>query len=120
MRKLRLGAAAACIGAAATVVTLVLASTGGAVSPSTFESADGNLVVDGTGAKDWANAPNLSVKLDKAPKSADDAFGQGAKEDISNPSVVTGSIPPNKSDLSRFYVSHEVVNGQILLYLAWE
>ena len=58
---------------------------GGAVAPSTFESADGNLVVDTAGAKDWANAPNLVVKLDKPSGTEDDSFGQGSKENISNP-----------------------------------
>src|SRR5262249_36979749 len=52
--------------------------------------------------------------------SGDDALGQGAKEDGANPSVVSGSIPPNKSDLSRFYVAHENSNGNFFLYLGWE
>ena len=87
---------------------------------STFESSDGNLVVDTTGNHDWVNAPNRVVQLDKPSGSADDSFGQGAKEDVPNPSVVSGSIPPNKSDLSRFYVSHESAGGNFFLYLAWE
>ncbi len=87
---------------------------------SSFESNDGNLVVDTPGNKDWANAPNRVVKLDAASGKTDDSLGQGAKEDIPNPTVVSGSIPPNKSDLSRFYVSHENVGGNFFLYLAWE
>jgi hypothetical protein len=33
---------------------------------------------------------------------------------------VTGSIPPNKSDLSRFYEASEFANGSNFLYLTWE
>src|SRR5947209_11436402 len=106
------------------VITLgalvVLASPGGAVTGSTFESSDGNLVVNAAGNKDWANAPSLVRQADKASGTNDDAFGQGAKEDIPNPSVVSGSIPPNKSDLTQFYASHEVVSGNTFLYLSWE
>ena len=106
------------------VITLgalvVLASPGGAVTGSTFESSDGNLVVNAAGNKDWANAPSLVRQADKASGTNDDAFGQGAKEDIPNPSVVSGSIPPNKSDLTQFYASHEVVSGNTFLYLGWE
>ena len=106
------------------VVTLgalvVLASPGGAVTGSTFESSDGNLTVNTAGNKDWANAPSLVRQTDKASGTSDDAFGQGAKEDVPDPSVVSGSIPPNKSDLTQFYASHEVVSGSTFLYLAWE
>jgi hypothetical protein len=104
----------------ALAVVFVTAS-GANLAGSTFESNDGNLVVNTSGNEDWANAPNLVVKTEAASGSADDAFGQGAKEDISCPTEVTGSIPPNKSDLSRFYVSHETgSNGHFLVYLAWE
>jgi hypothetical protein len=34
----------------------------------------------------------------------DDSFGQGSKEDTPEPVVVSGSIPPNKSDLKEFGV----------------
>ncbi len=34
--------------------------------------------------------------------------------------VVTGSIPPNKSDLIRFYAAFEFKTGSNFLYLAWE
>src|SRR5205807_502552 len=99
---------------------VVFASPGGAVTGSTFESSDGNLLVNSAGNKDWANAPSLVRQADKASGTSDDAFGQGAKEDISNPSVGSGSIPPNKSDLTQFYASHEVVSGNTFLYLGWE
>jgi hypothetical protein len=50
----------------------------------------------------------------------DNSFGQGTKEDDANVTVVTGSIPPQKSDLTRFYVGSEFANSSNFLYLAWE
>ena len=47
-------------------------------------------------------------------------MGQGAKEDDPAPTVVNGSIPPSKDDLSRFYVNQEKADGNDFLYLAWE
>jgi hypothetical protein len=86
---------------------------------SAFECTDGDLVVTSSASLDWAKAPNLSKTSDMPSGTSDDACGGGAKEDIENPTIVTGSIPPNKSDLTRFYVSHENVSGQNFLYLAW-
>src|SRR5262249_40017708 len=55
------------------------------------------------------------VKPDKATGSGDDSFGQGTKEDTPVPSVVDGSIPPNKSDLLNFGVYLETnANGKFL------
>src|SRR5262249_29729536 len=88
---------------------------------STFE-IDGNLAVDGgAGALDWANAPQLQIATDLATGQNDNSFGQGTKENTAVPSVVDGSIPNNKSDLSHFYVGSEVgSNGDIFMYLGWE
>jgi hypothetical protein len=95
-----------------------------ALLPGNFESADGNIAVDTAGDEDWVNAPNFVPKADLSSGSGDNAFGGGSKEDISNPTVVFGSIPPNKSDLSRFYVSNETLTiagvPTSFLYLAWE
>jgi hypothetical protein len=88
---------------------------------STFEGNDGNMTVNTSGNTDWSNAPNRVRGDDLASGSSDNAFGQGTKEDDPNVSVVNGSIPPNKSDLSRFYVASETAaSGNIFLYLAWE
>src|SRR6266516_5258522 len=90
------------------IVTLALSGAASANLPnSTFEGSDGNLVVNTAGNTDWANAPSRVVGLDQASGSADNAFGQGTKEDSAGVTVVTGSIPPNKNDLSRFYVGSE-------------
>jgi hypothetical protein len=86
---------------------------------SPFDAGDGNLVLNDE-AQDWANAPNLAKALDITPAANDDSFGQGTKEDTPVPTVVTGSIPPNKSDLTRFYVANQLVGTKQFLYLAWE
>jgi hypothetical protein len=92
------------------------------LSPSTFEGNDGNLVVNGAaGSKDWESSTINRVRGDDlASGRNDNSFGQGTKEDDANVSVVTGSIPPQKSDLTRFYVGNETVSGKSFLYLAWQ
>jgi hypothetical protein len=87
---------------------------------STFEGNDGNLVVNTAGNTDWVNAPNRVRGDDLASGSSDNSFGQGTKEDNSAVTVVTGSIPPQKSDLTRFYVASEFASNSNFLYLAWE
>jgi hypothetical protein len=76
--------------------------------------------VDTSGNTDWANAPNLQKGFDKPTGQTDDSFGQGTKEDTAVPTVVSGSIPNNKSDLKRFYVAGESIGSNDFLYLAWE
>jgi hypothetical protein len=107
--------------AAALVVSLALAYTGFANLPgSTFEGNDGNLIVNTPGNTDWVNAPNR-VRGDDLPSgTSDNSFGQGTKEDDPAVSVVTGSIPPQKSDLTRFYAASEFASNSNFLYLAWE
>src|SRR5215207_8866080 len=97
-----------------------VAASGANLPGSTFEGNDGNLVVNTTGNTDWENAPNRVRGDDLASGGADNSFGGGTKEDDPNVNVVTGSIPPNKSDLTRFYVASEFASGSNFLYLAWE
>jgi hypothetical protein len=88
---------------------------------STFEGNDGNLIVNTSGNKDWVSTTINRVRGDDlASGGTDNSFGQGTKEDDPNVSVVTGSIPPQKSDLTRFYVGSEFVSNSNFLYLAWE
>jgi hypothetical protein len=102
-------------------LTFAVVSPGFAnLSGSTFEGSDGNLVVNTAGNSDWTNAPNRVVGLDQPSGGSDNAFGQGTKEDDPNVTVVTGSIPPNKNDLTRFYIGSEFANNSNFLYLAWE
>jgi hypothetical protein len=87
---------------------------------------DGDLIA-GAG-RDWetlsnkinCGSPKIGCDLDKPTGTTDDSFGQGTKEDSPVPSVVSGAIPNNKSDLQRFYVSNERFNTTDFLYLAWE
>jgi hypothetical protein len=93
------------------------------LAPSTFEGGYGNLVPNTAGNTDWSTVQGLHAGIDLASGSGDNAFGQGTKEDDPNVSVVSGSIPPNKSDLTRFYEASEFVGGPgggNFLYLAWE
>ena len=97
-----------------------VAASGANLAGSTFEGNDGNLVVNTTGNTDWANAPNRVRGDDLASGANDNSFGGGTKEDDPNVNVVTGSIPPQKSDLTRFYVASDFANNSNFLYLAWE
>jgi hypothetical protein len=58
--------------------------------------------------------------LDLTGSASDDSFAQGPKEDDVAPAVGTGGIPPNKDDLSRFYINQEHTASADFLYLAWE
>ena len=91
---------------------------------------DGDLDDGATAGKDWASltsamfsclsSPKVGCDLDKPTGTTDDSFGQGTKEDTPSPTVVSGSIPNNKSDLQRFYVSTERFVTNDFLYLGWE
>ncbi len=77
---------------------------------SDFEiDTDANLKLDDPApSEDWASIPQGTGqdqerrKADLPTGSGDDSFGQGTKEDTAVPTVVDGSIPPNKSDLLTF------------------
>jgi hypothetical protein len=90
------------------------------VAPSKFEGGDGNTNVNTLGDTDWDTVAGLHVGTDLPSGSGDNAFGQGTKEDNSAVTVVTGSIPPNKNDLTAFAVASENVSGSQFIYLAWE
>jgi hypothetical protein len=102
---------------------LAIASTVLALAPSTFESTDGNTPRDGAApAHDWDSlAPAILVadKADTPSGQNDESFVQGSKEDTAVPSIETGSIPPNKSDLTRFRIATEKVGSFDFMYLAW-
>jgi len=96
-------------------------------SPGTSADAieiDGNLVDSPSGGpKDWETlvtaCPGAGCAVDITPAASDNSFGEGTKEDDTSPTVVTGSIPPNKSDLLRFYTAKERFGTHDFLYLAW-
>lgn len=86
---------------------------------SFFEIDDSaNLKVDAADHFDWANVADAR-QLDSPSGTNDDAFGQGTKEDSEVPSPVTGSIPPNKSDLKTFGVHLEDDGVNRYLHLFW-
>lgn len=132
----------AVVGTVTALVTTMLIATSSSASlaDGKFE-IEGNLVVDTTGQLDWATAatsgsvvcvndPNTSANeikgcgIDKPTGQTDDSFGNGTKEDSPVPSVIDGSIPNNKSDLTRFYAASnkDTIGGATkdMLYLAWE
>ena len=119
LRKYRGRVAILAILAASAMATLFVVGASANLAGSNFEGSDGNLVVDTAGDHDWVNAPNLSVGKDLASGTGDNSFGQGAKEDDVNTTVVAGSIPNSKADLARFAVAGETIGTDSYLYLAW-
>jgi len=125
--------------ALAGVAAFIIAPAGATLTGSSFNTTNGDLT--SITLHDWnpannpvgnigpiqtitcpAAAPGAGTNcgLDLTNSSADDSFAQGPKEDDPAPAVGTGSIPPNKDDLSRFYVNQEKAGGKDFLYLAWE
>src|SRR5688572_5261718 len=81
-------------------LALAVAAPAFAVGTSTFESTDGNLVLNADGKKDWCLerplvgicdsdklAPNFRRGNDLPTGQQDDSFGQGTKEDTAVPTV---------------------------------
>jgi hypothetical protein len=90
---------------------------------------DGNLVDGAAAGIDWVNsgidcATLDGCDIDLPTGSTDNSLGMGTKEDTEVPSIVSGQIPNNKSDLLRFYVTNrkQQVGADVhdFLYLAWE
>lgn len=121
-----------CIGSAA----LISSSSAQLDNGSSWDSTNGDLTST-VGLHDWNPATttpsylgpiqpincatSTNCGLDLVKDSTDPSFGKGSKEDDQAPTVVTGSIPPSKDDLSRFYVNQEQqAGGHPFLYLAWE
>jgi hypothetical protein len=98
------------------------------VDPDEAEPIDIDENLVNNGGRDWEALVQINCgtgagcQIDLSGKS-DDSFGGGVKEDTENPKITTGSIPPNKSDLKRFYVATEGIGASSLdynaLYLAW-
>ena len=113
----------------AAVVLFVIGAVGASLPGSTFEiDTDANLIVNAPATNiDWLTGgtgtgfrSGVVVKPDQASGSGDDSFGQGTKEDTAVPTVVSGSIPPNKSDLLNFGVYLETTaSGARFLNLFW-
>jgi hypothetical protein len=87
---------------------------------SNFEiDTDANLKVDDPAPSiDWASVTEAR-KADLASGAGDDSFGQGTKEDTAVPTVVSGQIPPNKSDLLNFGIYLETNADGRFLNMFW-
>jgi hypothetical protein len=94
--------------------------TSGCTNPASLDGSafeidtNANLVVNTTNCIDWLSdgagssfRSGVTAKNDKPTGGSDDSFGQGTAEDNPNPTIVDGSIPPNKSDLKAFGVYTE-------------
>jgi hypothetical protein len=73
---------------------------------------------DASPSIDWASVTEVR-RADLASGSGDNSFGQGTKEDSAVPSVIDGSIPPNKSDLKFFGLYQEGSTSTGFLNLYW-
>ena len=108
-----------------TIIAGVLLSAGAVFAiqlpGSQFEiDTDANLILDAgnPGTLDWATVTEIR-RNDTASGSGDESFGNGTKEDTAVPSIVDGSIPPNKSDLKAFGVYQEGSDQDGFLNLFW-
>jgi len=96
-------------------------------------TAGANLTLDGASpCIDWSTkakgagtetsadlTSGVLVKPDKHSGSGDDSFGQGTSEESPVPTIVSGSIPPNKSDLQDFGLYRETNASGKFLNLFW-
>ena len=106
------------------------ATVGGTTKKPVF-SAGANLTLDGSSpCLDWttsaAGAGNndslltgVLAKADQPSGSGDDSFTQGTSEGDTTPTISSGSIPPNKSDLQKFGVYRESNASGKFLDLFW-
>jgi hypothetical protein len=100
---------------------LAIAAHGDVSLPGSFFEidTDANLKVDHADPWiDWETADYESV-ADEPSGSNDDSFGEGSKEDTPVPSVVAGSIPPQKSDLLSFGLYVEADGDDRFLHVYW-
>ncbi|HEX3220823.1 MAG TPA: SpaA isopeptide-forming pilin-related protein, partial [Candidatus Limnocylindria bacterium] len=91
-----------------------------ALSGSSFNVTDANLADDGASETDWCtNGVNVITKDDLATGQTDNSY-KGAKENELDPDVEFGSIPNNKVDLQRLYITSETSgSGDLLVYVGW-
>ena len=91
-----------------------------ALSGSSFNVMDANLSDDSTSELDWcSNGVSVIPAIDLPTGQTDNSY-KGAKENELNPTVEFGSIPNNKVDLQRLYLSSETTgSGDLLVYVGW-
>lgn len=109
---------------------LVVVPGQAAIAPSTFDGLNGNVSTTGSGLTDWEDLTlsnngvadgKFVYQNDEESGQGDDSFTQGTDENTEPPVPGTGSVPPNKSDLTRFYLGTEKAGpaNKQFLYLAW-
>lgn len=103
MRKAAIVAMLALLASLLMVVPALATHPEVSLSGSNFEiDTDANLKVDDPAPSiDWANVDQVSTN-DLPSGAGDDSFGEGTKEDTPVPTIVSGQIPNNKSDLKSF------------------
>jgi hypothetical protein len=118
--RFHLAAVAALVGALAFAIVATASHPEVSLPGSDFEiDTDANLKVDDAAPSiDWASVSE-NRKADQPSGAADDSFGQGTKEDTAVPTVVNGSIPPQKSDLLNFGVYLEENATGRFLHMFW-
>lgn len=92
--------------------TTACSNNAATLAHSAFEiDTNANLKVNTTGCVDWLDGSSLrsgvASKNDQPSGTGDDAFGKGTAENDTDPTIVFGSIPPNKSDLKTFGIYSE-------------
>ena len=86
---------------------------------NTLPTGGANLKKDGgTGCIDWGVVSD-SKQPDSTTGSNDNSFGQGTSENDAVPTIVSDSIPPNKSDLLNFGVYEELAGTKTFVNLYW-
>ena len=95
-------------------------STAVALSGSSFDATDGNLTDDAVPEIDWCSDALVAIRADDEPSGSSDNSYKAAKENELDPEVEDGSIPNNKVDLERLYISNEVnADGDLFVYIGW-
>jgi hypothetical protein len=77
-----------------------------------------NLKLDDSDCTDW-NSITPITQPDNLTGTGDEAFGQGTSENDPVPTIVTDSIPPNKSDLIRFGIYQENAGNKTFVAVYW-
>src|ERR1043166_2610610 len=121
-RKVRISLLAATLVVAGSLVSLqaTVASTQcQSLGTSKFEiDTDANMKADdASGCIDWLTVNDSPQPDGSGPN--DESFGQGTKEDTAVPTIVTGGIPPNKSDLKWFSVATEGSGSSGFVHMFW-
>jgi hypothetical protein len=121
MRKAAIVATLALLASLLMIVPALASHNEVSLPGSDFEiDTDANTKVDDDPPSiDW-NSVAEDKRDDLASGQGDNSFGQGSKEDTPVPSVVSGSIPNNKSDLKTFGVYLETTpSGDEFLNVYW-